>query len=49
MKVGFKNSFLKELKKLKNKNLKNSLAACITQVEQTATIADIKYKETGWL
>lgn len=33
MKTEFKKSFLKELKKLNNQNLKNSIAACIYQVE----------------
>ena len=42
MKVEFKKSFLKELKKLKNKSLKNSIADCIVQVESAQNIAHIK-------
>jgi len=42
MKVEFKKSFLKELKKLKNKSLKNSIAECIIQVESAENIAHIK-------
>ena len=42
MKVEFKKSFLKELKKLKNKSLKNSIELCIVQVESAPTIAHIK-------
>jgi mRNA interferase RelE/StbE len=42
MKVEFKKSFLKELKKLKNKSLKNSIADCIIQVESSENIAQIK-------
>ncbi len=33
MKVDFKKSFLKELKKLKNRSLKNSIFEAIIQVE----------------
>ena len=42
MKVEFKKSFIKELKKLKNKSLKNSIAESIIQVESTENIANIK-------
>lgn len=42
MKVEFKKSFLKELKKLKNKSLKNSIAESIIQVESAKNIAHIK-------
>lgn len=50
MKVGFKKSFLKELKKLKNKHLKDSIIDCITQVESAKNINDIKNlkKLTGY-
>ena len=42
MKVEFKKSFLKELKKLKNRSLKNSIAESIIQVESAKNIAQIK-------
>lgn len=42
MRIEFKKSFLKELKKLKNKSLKNSIAECIIQVESAVTISQIK-------
>lgn len=42
MKVDFKKSFLKELKKLKNKSLKDNIAACIIQVENATTISQVK-------
>lgn len=50
MKVEFKKSFLKELKKLKNKSLKNSIADCIVQVESADSVAQIKNlkKLTGY-
>lgn len=50
MKVEFKKSFLKELKKLKNKSLQNSVADCIIQVESAANIQSIKNlkKLTGY-
>ena len=50
MKVEFKKSFLKELKKLKNKSLKNSIADCIIQVESAENITGIKNlkKLTGY-
>jgi len=50
MKIEFKKSFLKELKKLKNKNLKNSIADCIIQVEFAKNPTDIKNlkKVTGY-
>lgn len=50
MKVEFKKSFLKELKKLKNKSLKNLIAESIIQVESAENIAHIKNlkKLTGY-
>ena len=42
MKIDFRKSFLKELKKLKNKNLKNSIHECIVQVESAGNINQIK-------
>jgi mRNA interferase RelE/StbE len=42
MKVEFKKSFLKELQKLKNNALKNSIADCIVQVESAKNITQIK-------
>lgn len=42
MKVEFKRSFLKELKKLKNKHLKDSIFVCITQVESAVSIGQIR-------
>jgi mRNA interferase RelE/StbE len=42
MKVDFKKTFLKELEKLKNKSLKNSIYNCIIQVELAESISDIK-------
>jgi len=42
MKVEFKKSFLKELKKLKNKALKNSIYEYITLVESAENITQIK-------
>ena len=42
MKVDFKKSFLKDLKKLKNKPLQNSIYNCIVQVESAASISEIK-------
>jgi mRNA interferase RelE/StbE len=42
MKVEFKKSFLKELQKLRNKGLKNSIADCIVQVESANSISQIK-------
>lgn len=42
MKVEFKKSFLKELQRLRNKSLKNSIAACIVQVEAADSISQIK-------
>ncbi|MBP9067940.1 MAG: type II toxin-antitoxin system RelE/ParE family toxin [Bacteroidia bacterium] len=50
MKVEFKKSFLKELKKLKNKSLKNSIAESIVQVESAENITHIKNlkKLTGY-
>jgi mRNA interferase RelE/StbE len=42
MKVEFKKSFLKELKKLKSKSLQHSIYECILQVESAETISSIK-------
>lgn len=42
MKVGFRKSFLKELKKLKNKSLKTAIADCIVQVESAQNISQVK-------
>ena len=48
--IEFKKSFLKELKKLKNKHLKDSIIDCITQIESSQNITDIKNlkKLTGY-
>lgn len=50
MKVEFKKSFLKELKKIKNKSLQNSIEDCIIQVETAENILSIKNlkKLTGY-
>ena len=42
MNVLFKKSFFKDLKKLKNKELKNSVLTCILQVELAKNISQIK-------
>lgn len=42
MKVEFKKSFLKDLKKLKNKSLQNSIYNCIIQIESAESIVEIK-------
>jgi mRNA interferase RelE/StbE len=42
MKVEFKKPFLKELKKLKNKKLKNSILNCILQIEKAENVTQIK-------
>lgn len=42
MKVDFKKPFLKEVKSLKDKNLKDAIADCIFQVESSEKIAGIK-------
>ena len=42
MKIEFKKSFLKELQKLKNKTLKDSIADCIVQVESAKNVTQIK-------
>lgn len=42
MNTVFKNSFLKELKKLKNKSLKESVYNCILQVESAKNISEIR-------
>lgn len=50
MRVEFKKSFLKELKKLKNKSLKDAIADCIIHVEAAENITQIKNikKLTGY-
>lgn len=50
MKVVFKKSFLKEIQKLKNKQLKNSIAECIIQVESANSLNQVKNlkKLTGY-
>lgn len=42
MKVVFKKSFLKDLKKLKSRSLQNLVHKCIVQVESAETISKIK-------
>jgi mRNA interferase RelE/StbE len=42
MKVVFKKSFLKEIRKLKNKQLKDSIADCINEVESAKGINQIR-------
>ncbi|MDP1801012.1 MAG: type II toxin-antitoxin system RelE/ParE family toxin [Bacteroidota bacterium] len=42
MKIEFKRSFLKELKKITNKNLKNAIADCVMQVESAENTTKIK-------
>jgi mRNA interferase RelE/StbE len=42
MKIEFKKSFLKELQKLRNKGLKNSIAECIVQVESANSSNQIR-------
>lgn len=42
MNTVFKNSFLKELKKLKNKSVKESVYNCIVQVESAKYISEIR-------
>lgn len=42
MKVVFKRSFLKSLKKLKDQKLKNKVAKSILQVEAAANISQLK-------
>lgn len=42
MKVQFKESFLKELKKLQNKKLKDSIYECIVQAENAGKLSEIK-------
>lgn len=42
MKVAFKKSFLKELNKLRNKTLQDSIANCILQVELAEDLSRIK-------
>ena len=42
MKVDFKQTFLKELKKLKNEKLKNSISDCINDIEEAKSSSQIK-------
>jgi mRNA interferase RelE/StbE len=42
MKVDFKKSFLKEVKKLRNKSLKDDITSSIVQVESAENITQIK-------
>lgn len=42
MKINFKKSFLKELNRLKNKQLKQNILDCILQVESAENLAEIK-------
>jgi mRNA interferase RelE/StbE len=42
MKVEFKKSFLKDIKKIKNKPLQNSIYNCIIHVETAQLISEIK-------
>ena len=42
MKVEFKKSFLKDLKNIKNSNLKNSIASCIIEIENSKDFSLIK-------
>jgi mRNA interferase RelE/StbE len=42
MKVDFRKSFLKEVKKLRNKSLKEDIASAIIQVESAENITQIK-------
>ncbi|MFM7764141.1 MAG: hypothetical protein ACKO6I_00660 [Sphingomonadales bacterium] len=42
MKTAFKKSFLKEIEKLKNKKLKDSIADIINQVEVSSNISAVK-------
>jgi mRNA interferase RelE/StbE len=42
MKVDFKKSFLKDVKKIKNNKLKSLIAECIIQVESAENISSIK-------
>lgn len=42
MKVDFKSTFLKEIKKLKDERLKNAISQCIIDVEVAENLAQIK-------
>ena len=42
MKVEFKKSFLKDLKTIKNSNLKNSIANCIMEIENSQDLSSIR-------
>lgn len=42
MNVEFKKSFLKDLKKIKNSNLKKSIVDCIIQIENSKDLSKIK-------
>ncbi len=50
MRVVFKKSFLKEVKKIRNKHLKDLIEECILQVEGAANLSAIKNlkKLTGY-
>jgi mRNA interferase RelE/StbE len=50
MNIEFKKSFLKDLKKLNNKNLKESIIECIEHVESAENISKVKNlkKLTGY-
>lgn len=43
MKTAFKKSFLKEVKKITDKKLKNSIADVIEQVEAAENLSQLKY------
>lgn len=42
MRIEFKKSFLKELKKLRNKHLKDGVFNCIKQVESVQNVSEIR-------
>jgi mRNA interferase RelE/StbE len=42
MKVEFKKSFLKDLKTIKNSNLKKSIASCIIEIENSKDLSSIR-------
>ncbi len=42
MRVSFKKSFLKEIKKIRNKHLNDAVAECIIQVESALSVHEIK-------
>ena len=49
MKIIFKNSFLKELKKIKDEKLKNDIYTTIILVEKSENIKQLKSKEISFL